>query len=411
MKLFVIPVPLFDKDIAVNSYYFRYLKGENLLLFNQAPYHLGGGINSELIEILNDIGLESFTNGKPIFVPITNLHLISDMYKISKTPPQNVILRINYTVTAETIYIERIKLLKSLGYRFALNLPNDFELYHPIIELMDYIIVNQVASNKKNALNLLSQYPKHISVASHINTNNMFNLAKATGYDLFEGSFYRVPLTVGENSLSPLKISSIKLLNVVKDLNFDIDEVSKIVEQDTSLAISLLKLVNLHYLSKGQQIKTISQAAAMLGQTELRKWVSAAASTALSADKPNEINKLSLIRAKFAEELAPLFGLKDDSESLFLMGLFSVLDVVLDKSIGEALDIVSVSDNIKNALVQNAGPYYPIYEFMLFYEMAEWTSVSRIIILNNIEVESIFKAYITTLTWYRDLISWYNVDN
>lgn len=403
MKVFVVPVPLLNKDMVVDSYYFRYQKSDNLFIFDQMHTQFDSSVHCELIELLNDIGIETFTNGKPIFVPISNMHLLTTIDEISKTPPASVVFTIDEAVTSEPAYINRIVELKGLGYSFAFVLPDNYEPYLPVIDLVDYIMVSQTTSNKKNALNLLKRHPDVKSIASDVNTYNMFNLSKVTGYNLFEGKFYRKPLTIGHKDISPLKSNSIKLMNIVQDDNFDINLVSRIVEKDTSLAISLVTLVN-SQLHSGQKIHTIAQAAAMLGQTELRKWVSTAASATLSADKPNEINRLSLIRAKFAEELASLFKLQDDAQSLFLMGLFSVLDIVLDRTIEEALKVVSVSDNIRHALVYDKGPFFSIYEFILFYEAADWTSVSRLVILNDINVEELYTAYICTLEWYRDFI-------
>ena len=404
MKLFVTPVPLLDKNMVVDSYYFRYQKSDNLFIFDQLHTQFDNSIHCDLIELLNNIGLEAFTNGKPIFIPISNMHLLTIIDEISETPAGSVVFTINKSVTSEPKYLDRIKELKKIGYKFAFKLPDDYEPYLEVIDLMNYVMVNQNTSNKKNALNLLKRHPDIKSIASYVNTYNMFNLSKATGYSLFEGKFYRKPLTIGHKEISPLKANSIKLMNVVQDVNFDIHLVSKIVQKDTSLAISLVSLVNSQLIS-GQKIHTIAQAAAMLGQVELRKWVSTAASATLSADKPNEINKLSLVRAKFAEELAPLFNLEDDAQSLFLMGLFSVLDVVLDRSIEEALEVISVADNIRNALVYDKGPYFLLYEFILYYEMADWTSVSRLVIVYNLDVEKLYDAYIHTLEWYRDLIA------
>jgi EAL and modified HD-GYP domain-containing signal transduction protein len=406
VKLFVIPVPIFDKEMAVNAYYFRYQRADNLIIFDPPTHVMDGSINSTLLELLDDMGLDTFTNGKPIFIPISHINLMWGVHRAPHGPsPENIIFRIDGSVTSDTVHLEKIKAYKEEGYRFALRLPADFQNYYPVIELMDYIIVDQKTTKKRDAMELIKKYPDIKSIATHINTYNMFSLSKASGYDLFEGRFYRVPLSLDEKDVTPLKLISIQLIKAFRDENFDIDEVAKIIQKDIALTVSLLRFVNSQRLGLSQKINTISHAAAMLGQLELRKWGSTAASSTLSSDKPNAINKLSLIRAKFAENLAPLFGLAMHSESIFLMGLFSVLDVILDKSIDEALTMVSVSDNIKNALVKHEGLYHPLYEFMLFYEACDWTSVSRVLILNNIEIEDLYNAYISTLTWYRDLIT------
>ncbi len=122
---------------------------------------------------------------------------------------------------------------------------------------------------------------------------------------------------------------------------------------------------------------------------------------ALYADKPNEVTRLSLLRAKFAENLAEAFGLKAQKDELFLMGLFSVLDVILEKPMAEALKVVHVAGEISNALIYRIGVLAPVYDFMLQYETANWAEVSRLMLLKNIDMNTVYEAYTSALKWYR----------
>jgi EAL and modified HD-GYP domain-containing signal transduction protein len=171
------------------------------------------------------------------------------------------------------------------------------------------------------------------------------------------------------------------------------------------LTVSLLRLVNSAYFALKEKVKSINQAVVMLGQAELRKWITTAVARLLGADKPGEVTRLSLIRARFAEELAIKFGMAKESQSLFLMGLFSVLDAILDRPIDEALDMVHVSEDIREALVDRTGKYSVIFQFILEYESANWNVVSRLLILNDLETEDIYRAYINAMIWYNDIVS------
>ena len=141
----------------------------------------------------------------------------------------------------------------------------------------------------------------------------------------------------------------------------------------------------------------------MLGQKELKKWINTAVTNELCADKPNEITRLSLLRAKFAENLAPIFEMAVFSSELFLMGLFSVLDLILDKPMAEALQMVKVSKHIEEALVDRKGELAPVLDFILHYENASWQEVSRQMVLKNIDMNHVYDAYTKSLQWYRDL--------
>lgn len=151
------------------------------------------------------------------------------------------------------------------------------------------------------------------------------------------------------------------------------------------------------------EITSIRHAAAMLGQKELKKWITTAVVGELCTDKPNEITRLSLLRARFAENLAGAFGMAGLASELFLMGLFSVLDVILDKPMEEALSMVHVSKPVRDVLVEGKGQLARPYEFIRRYENADWQEVSRQMILEDIDMTTLYDAYIQTLIWYRKL--------
>ena len=91
------------------------------------------------------------------------------------------------------------------------------------------------------------------------------------------------------------------------------------------------------------------------------------------------------------------------SSELFLMGLFSVLDVILDMPMEEALEVVKVSPAISDALVNGKGDLALVLEFMKRYENADWQEVSRLMVIHKIEMDQVYKAYVDSLTWYRDI--------
>lgn len=403
MKIFVVPVPVFDSNLKVHSYKFMTKNADDLIIGGQSHRRLDGAVNPKLLETITSIGLDTFTMGKPLFIELNAISLLGDFQNTLKEEPEKIRILLDETVTADQIYIDKIKKLRENGHKIAIDLPKTVAGYEPIIELCDYILVSQVMANHE-ANRLIRRYPEKRFIASNINTYNMFDIAKGTGYNRFEGSFYRTPLTLGADTknVSPMKIVTVQLLNAVSADDFELDEIAKIVEKDVALSISLLRKINSQ--TSGAKIKTIQHAAAMLGQEEVRKWVSTAAAAQLGSDKPTEINRVSLVRAKFCENLAPLFEQERGKESLFLMGLFSLIDSMLDMSMEVALEAVGVSDYIKDALVNSKGEFFPIYEFIQFYEAADWTNVSRFLILYKIQPEQLYEAYIGALQWYKNMI-------
>ena len=96
--------------------------------------------------------------------------------------------------------------------------------------------------------------------------------------------------------------------------------------------------------------------------------------------------------------------MQDKSEELFLLGLFSVLDVVLEKTMEDAMEMVMVAGDIRDALTHGKGPYATLYEFIQQYEKADWQEVSRQLLLADVSMESVHDAYMDALTWYKQLV-------
>ncbi|MCR5799886.1 MAG: HDOD domain-containing protein [Lachnospiraceae bacterium] len=411
--MLVTLIPLFDESMSVKAYSISSQK-KNFLL---EPTYMSAAtqvdaVNVPSFEIIESLGINTLSADNELFVPISSVSLFSDLVTECKAPHNRIVLLLDKTVLPEDIYIERITALKQTGFKFAiknLNVP-DFEPYRSILKLMDYILLNHqkiVISKAKIYFNQV--YPHLKLIASGISSMGIFDSLKFEGgYKFYEGEFYRMPVTKGDTEVSPLKINYIALLNLVNSDDFELTEAADIIGRDTALIIALLKMVNKINRSS-TEITSIRHAAAMLGQKELKKWITTAITQQLCADRPSEITRLSLLRAKFAENLAGTFELGVQASELFLMGLFSVVDLILNKPMDQALDLLKVTKNINSALIDHAGPYVDVLDFIKLYEAADWQAVSRIMLLNNIPMEAVHDAYISSLEWYRDLF--HDIDN
>jgi EAL and modified HD-GYP domain-containing signal transduction protein len=408
VDLLIVPVPLFNDENEVEAYLFQYRKGNDLLSAATDNIHLDGAMKSPIMEMLSVVGLEALTMGKPIFVPINKYMLMANVEKACSEPADKIIFLLNGGVKGDTSNVNKLKKLKEAGYRFGIRDIENVAAYMPILNLCDYIFYDQRKFSEPNIVRLRGAVTDkfgHLKcVYTNVDSMEIFQSARKNYKGLYEGRFYRMPFTEGDNKVSPLQINMINLLNKVRSDNFDFDAVAKIIQRDPALTISLLRMVNMVRRGSKNEIKTINGAVVMLGQEEVKKWITAAAANKLGSEKPNEITKLSLIRARFAEALAVKFNLYADGQSLFLMGVFSVLDAMLEMPMEEALKLVLVSGDIKEALVSHTGKYGDVYKFIIGYESAEWSHVSRMLILYDLSTEDIYSAYVEALCWYRDML-------
>ena len=401
-------IPFFDRNMSVSAY--SLFTRKNNFLMN--PSLLGsrqfdGAAYVDGLELIQELGTTTLSGGKPIFVSLNNISIFSSLESECKNTNHAPILLIDQTFPPVSMYTDRIRELREFGYHFAIrNLPvHCYEDYAPILSQMDYILIDcQKIDAVKASFYFRKLYPDICICASNIpDTETFGKLSPAETISLFEGTFFRMPVTRGEHKVSPLKINYISLLNLIEEDDFDLTKAADIISQDTALIISLLRLANTR--SFNSEITSVRVAVSMLGQKDLTRWIQTTVIEKLCSDKPNELMRLSLLRAKFAENLAPVFGMAMRSQELFLTGLFSILDIILDCSMEEALSMVRVSGKIRTALLEHTGSLAEVLHFIVIYESAEWQEVSRQLVLKNIEIPDVSHAWVSSLQWYAKLIA------
>lgn len=401
-------IPFFDRNMSVSAY--SLFTRKNNFLMN--PSLLGsrqfdGAAYVDGLELIQELGTTTLSGGKPIFVSLNNISIFSSLESECKNTNHAPILLIDQTFPPVSMYTDRIRELREFGYHFAIrNLPvHCYEDYAPILSQMDYVLIDcQKIDVVKASFYFRKLYPDICICASNIPDMETFGkLSPAETISLFEGTFFRMPVTRGEHKVSPLKINYISLLNLIEEDDFDLTKAADIISQDTALIISLLRLANTR--SFNSEITSVRVAVSMLGQKDLTRWIQTTVIEKLCSDKPNELMRLSLLRAKFAENLAPVFGMAMRSQELFLTGLFSILDIILDCSMEEALSMVRVSGKIRTALLEHTGSLAEVLHFIVKYESAEWQEVSRQLVLKNIEIPDVSHAWVSSLQWYAKLIT------
>lgn len=406
--MLVTLVPLFDKELRVCAYSLFVRKNNNLL--NPTLQGIERFVEETKIdglEVLDEIGIDTLSPDTPVFMPMSKIAIFSDIASMSHAPHDRLVLFIEENMPADQAYIKRLTELKQMGYGLAVkNVPvTSYVDSAPILSLMDYIFLDSNEIDvSKGKLFFEKAYPNIKICVGNIRTKEYFDVIKEEkGLTWFEGEFYRVPVTVGDAEVSPLKSTYLQLLNVVNKDDFELTEAADVIGRDTALTISFLKMVNT--VGHDAEITSIRHAAAMMGQREMKKWINAVVAKELCADRPSEVMRASLLRAKFAEQMAANFEMATSTQELFLVGLFSVLDLILECPMKEALAKITVAKEISDALIEKKGRFAPVLDFIERYEAADWQAISRMAIVQNLDEQQIYDAYIHSARWYRNLLN------
>lgn len=404
MNDFVVSIPLFDSDIAVQMYHLEYRSGDRMLGLQNDYQRMNDALKAPGLELVERFGIEVFAADKPLLVEATKFQILAGLPQDMDIDPHKLTFLITEDITNDPDVINKCAELKSAGYSFALGdyptNPNN-----PVIPYLDYIILDAQDPdyNKKNT-GLMRAYKSIRPIIMNIPDRQSFKAVKSRPKAIFGGEFYNQPITEGSVVLSPLKINVLHLLYQVNHEDFDLADIVRIIERDPYLTISLLRFINSRASGLNKKVESIKSAVAILGQKEVRRWATIALSVSLAEDRPSEITKLSLTRAKLAENLAGYFELGTFQSSLFLAGLFSMLDIILQQPMESAIKEVSVNEHVARALVEQSGQLYPVLELIYAYERADWDKTSILMIKNNITIDDLSNAFVDAVVWYKQLL-------
>jgi EAL and modified HD-GYP domain-containing signal transduction protein len=404
MDLLVTPKPIFHRSKEVYAYYLSFQIG-NALLSEGTSLAFENEMHSPFFEFINQIGLEALTHSKQIFIPVTGVHLATDLEKICKVDHSLVTLLMSKKIELSAHNLERLTRFREMGFKTAFIKRDDYDAMSVFYPQLDYVF-NNGDTNKISAIagSIRKKFARTKIIARGIDNDTIFNRAVMSGAEFLQGKFYKTAVVIRDIRVSPMKVNYIQMLNQVSNEDFELDKFAVIVQRDTALAIQFLKMVNSSHV-RGSNITSLRHAAALLGQKEIKKWVTTAVTSTLGQESPSEVTRLSMIRAKFCENLSGLFEMAIHKDNLFLMGLFSVLNVILEMPIEQALKMVHVPEPIRVALLGGSNDFSQVYEFAMLYEEAEWTELSRIALMKNLSIPDIFRAYNDALKWYGDLVA------
>jgi len=391
--------------MTVHAYRMMTQDGDKLLGAAEDFRMLGGELLAPALELVKDIGVEPFAGGNDFFMGLSKYQLLIGMPLNMKIPPDKLVCVIDKDTLTDNAAYAKLGILKRKGYRIALDgLPAAISM-ETASKFFDYILLSCNADGFSEDIKTIRPYIfKTNLVITDVPDMESFKKFSGARGVLLSGSFHSQPITAGVTEISPLKINSLNLLKQINDDGFDLGAAADIIERDAALSISLLRFINAMNPDRSRRIDSIRNAVAILGQNEVRKWATIAISIGIGEDRPSEITRLSLIRAKFAENLAPAFEMAMKSGSLFIAGLFSLLDVILQRPMHDAINEVAAGEEIRNALVDNHGPIADVLSLIFAYERADWHNSALIMVRNGVDIAVLTQAFLDSLYWYRQLL-------
>ncbi|MBF0524726.1 MAG: HDOD domain-containing protein [Deltaproteobacteria bacterium] len=396
MEIYLARQPIFDKNKKIYGYELLFRDG----MANIFPNIDGDEATSKILSnTFFSIGLDQIVSDKKAFINFTKELLIKKIPTIF--PKANIVVEILEDVEPDDDVIESCSFMAKQGYEIALD---DFfyeEKLIPLISIANIIKFDFRLTPPDHIRNVLRKLtPYHLTfLAEKIETYEEFNEALKMGFSYFQGYFFSKPEIMKGRDIPSYKINYLQILSEMNKENFRFSELEKIINRDISISYKLLKYLNSAFFGRPNKISSIKDALILLGESGIKQFISVIAAAGLASDKPDELIRSSIVRAKLCELLGSSSKTYIDKSELFIVGLFSQLDAMLDNKMETLLIDLPLSDNVKKALISREGELGDYLNFSSCYEKGSWNTCSILNSNMGIDEKQIPKFYLEAVTW------------
>ena len=340
IDFFIGRQPIFDSDINLFAYALLFRQN---MEDNQADYTNADQASAQVIlNALGDLGLKNLAGDHKVFINFSDTLLIQEGQPFFN--PRQVIIELQEEHTVTPALIQTLKQLRHQGFTIALD-DHQLESEHKVLENYADIIKIDIQQQNPEAIRdqLAAFKQKGIKLlAEKVETYEQVKQCDALGFDYFQGYFFAKPEIISGKRLPANKLSVLQLLSKIYQPNINLTELSKVITHDVSLSQKLLVFINQNVPSK-YPITSIQNAVMRCGLEHLRNWIGLVALSSMN-DKPSELFRLALTRAKFCELMSELIQ-DPPKETYFTVGLFSVLDALMDQPLEQVLEELGLDDD------------------------------------------------------------------
>lgn len=388
--VFIGRQPIFDRQLRVMGYELLYRSGEN----NQATFLDGNHATSVVISnTFLEMGLEKLVGEKLAFLNLTRPFLMGE-YPLPRHPDR-LMLEVLEDIALDQELISALRGLVAQGYQLALDDVTDPDRILPVLDLVKLIKVDYMLVDRKRLPEHVAFYKSHgiQLLAEKIETQAELEECQRLGFDYFQGYFLCKPAIVRAKKLTGSKMVILQLLAEMHSTELEFSRIDAVIRQDVALSYKLLRLINSAYYATASRIQTVRQALTLLGLGQVYGWVQLLLLSETDT-KPPELMKTAMIRAKMCELLANTSA-HPKPEAAFTVGLFSVLDALLDQPLSEILSQVPLSQEITSALLEGHGPMGLLLNCVLAYEKGHWEEAS----CHQVSQIEVRDAYLEAVRW------------
>lgn len=398
MEIFVARQPIFDVHLQVCAYE---------MLFRASAQNAYDGSAGDLAtaKVISTLfscpPCDRLLGGKPAFINFPRSLLVEGAATV--LPPEKTVIEILESVEPDAEVQAACARLHAQGYRLALDDFVPTTQSHPLIPPADILKVDFRLASAEQQRRAANRFGGQLELlAEKVETREEFEQAAGMGYRYFQGFFFARPVLTAFRQIEGCRLNYLHILKELHREHLDYRRLTELLRREHALAYMLLRFVNSALFARRETVESIHHALEIIGEDAARKWLSVVVLLDLSADQPPELAVSTLVRARFAEMLAPAAGVGSRSEDCFLMGLFSRLDTMMGRPMEELLDGLHLDEEVTRVLLGRARPgdqLPKIWESVLSYESADWAQLAKLAAALSIPAAVLTPDYAEAVAW------------
>lgn len=332
------------------------------------------------------------------FITVDQVMLNSDFLELM--PAEKTVLELAQHIEATPDVIERCRTLKAGKFRFMLDNPQRNKQVEALVPLADYIKLDLHAASQEDAKAWFRQFQSASCtvIADKVEQLAQFKALSEIGYQQFQGYFYAKPETLSAKVINPSFEGVLHLLNLVSQ-EADNKAIENGFKRDTTLSYKLLRYINSVGFGLSCEVQSIGHALTILGRNQLYRWLTLLMVTAGNNSTSPALMKTSITRGRLTELLGEPFFDKRDRDNLFVVGVFSLLDVMLKVPMEDVLEKLQLPEAIVDALTRREGIFGPFLKLTEACEDANNAEILQLAELLHLQPEKVSQCHMEALAW------------
>ena len=388
-EVFVARQPIFNRALDVAGYelLFRAGSGSAEAMISSAE----GATATVVLNSMTELGLEQVVGSTVAWVNVSREFMLGGLARA--IPAGSVMLEILEDEVVDAALVDEVIELKRQGHSFALD---DFKYdpsWEPLLRLADVVKLDLLALGRERFNRQVERLRPHglTLLAEKIETHEEYKFCRGLGCELFQGYFFCKPEMVKGRRVDANRLALLELLAALQDPAVDLSDLERMIANDIGLSNRLLRYINSAFFGLRQQIRSIKQALALLGVERIKHWAALSVFASIG-DKPAELTLTALVRARFCELAAEARGVREKGSELFTLGLFSVIDALMDAPMPEVLEKLPFAQETCDALCTHEGEDGALLDCLSALEAGDFDAAQA---LNPDAGE----LYLASLTW------------